>query len=65
MKLLLPDSFMEGECSWIKFKESDKVLQRLPVGVPVFVVSPAAQLDKLCMDIQRILWGKTSDDIHL
>jgi len=32
---------MEGECSWNKFKESDKVLQRLPVGIPVFVVSPA------------------------
>jgi len=32
---------MEGECSWIKFEESDEVLQRLPVGIPVFVIPPA------------------------
>ena len=41
VRLLLSDFFMEEECSWIKFEESDKVLQKLPVRIPVFVISPA------------------------
>jgi len=32
---------MERECSWIKFEENDEVLQRLLIGISVFVIPPA------------------------
>jgi len=32
---------MEGECFWIKFEESNKILQQLPIQIPIFIISLA------------------------
>ena len=37
--LLLSDSFMEGKGPSIIFKECNKVTQRLPIRIPIVVIS--------------------------
>ena len=41
---------MEGECFWIKFEESNKILQQLPIQIPIFIISPAIVKDIVMID---------------